>query len=292
MGILFNKSQPVTKVTQRTLDIEAVCAVLQHFPIGTTVDYYPEFKKAIVLETVIIGYMINKTPFFSAQDVIFEGEGADMRLLIGEGRQATPLSSLSFIIPMESRGMGQLDYTRREELDRVGGLAKGNNITLMAQVDQGKTPLVQTTVARNTQFKEGPFANTIISLLDIEVTSLLLIDQRAKVRLQINLPAHVSAGKGDPISCIMADFSDRSVRLWCETGWPAGIITGMRLKLAFRLPGRNADTVLRGEFYRVDYNDLVLMLEGIERDGQFRSMEMIDLLEIKSKLLQLPGNAA
>lgn len=292
MGLLFKKSQAVTKVTQRVLGIESACAIFQHFPIGTTVDYYPEFKKAIVLETVIIGYMINKVPIFSAQDIVCEGEGAAMKLMIGPERQAACLNSLSFIIPVESRGMGQLDYARREELDRVGGLTKGNNITLMAHVDQGKTPLVQTTVARNSQFKEGPFANTVISLLDIDVTSLVQVDQRAKARLQVNVPAQIYINKNEPISCVMADFSDRSVRLRGDSGWSAGIVAGKRLTLVFRLPGRNADTVLRGELYRVDYNDLVLMLEGIERNGVCSNMEMIDLLEIKSRLLQLPANAA
>ena len=156
-------------------------------------------------------------------------------------------------------------------------------------MSQGKTPLIQTTVTKNTLFKEGPFANTPIAVLDVDVTSLLLTDQRAHQRIQVQVPAQINIDNDAPLHCTMADFSDHSVRLrGSEAGWPANILAGRRLSLAFRLPGRDHDTVLRGEIYRVDYNDLVLMLEDIQRDNQCRRLEVIDVLEIKSKLLQLP----
>jgi hypothetical protein len=264
--------------------------VLEHFPIGTTVRYYPEFKKNIVLETVIIGYMVNKIPVFSAQEFTCEGDAT--RRLIKHGKKAMRLTNLGIIIPAESRGVGHLDYARREELERTGGLTVGNNITLMAQVTQGKTPLIHTTVGKNTRVMEGPFADTPIAVLDADVTSLLLTDQRANLRLQVQVPAQINIENEAPLNCIMADFSDRSMRLRGEAGWPVAIIAGRRLSLAFRLPGRDRDTVLRGEIYRVDYNDLVLVLEEIQRDTQFRRMEVIDVLEIKSKLLQLPMTAS
>lgn len=272
MGLFSNKSK--SEAAPPALDSAGVCAVLQHFPIGTLVHYYPEFKKNIVLETVIIGYMVNKIPVFSAQEI----------------KKPTRLTSLGIIIPAETRGVGHLDYMRREELERTGGLTVGNNITLMAQVGQGKTPLIQTTVGKNTQVKEGPFANTPVAVLEADIASLLLADQRAHMRLQVEVPVRIGSSNDSLVDCTMADFSERSVRLRSgEDGWPANVVVGHRLTLAFRLPGRDSVTVLRGEIYRVDYNDLVLMLEEVRRDGQFRRMEVIDVLEIKSKLLQLPA---
>lgn len=289
MGLFFNKSKSDKEASLPALDSARACAVLQHFPIGTLVHYYPEFKKNIVLETVIIGYMVNKIPVFSAQEITCEGDGANARILVRHERKPARLTSLGIIIPAENRGVGHLDYIRREELDRVGGLTVGNNITLMAQVSQGKTPLIQTTVSKNTQVKEGPFANTPIAVLDADIASLLLADQRAHMRLKVEVPARIGSDNDALVDCIMADFSERSVRLRSgEDGWPATVVAGRRLTLAFRLPGRDNDTVLRGDIYRVDYNDLVLMLEEVRRDGQFRRMEVIDVLEIKSKLLQLP----
>jgi len=288
MGLFFNKSKPDVKATLRALDVGAACAVFQHFPIGTSVRYYPEFKKNIQLDTVIIGYMVNNIPLFSAQDIVCEGEGAAARLFLRHEKKPSRVTSLSIIIPAENRGVGHLDYVRREELERTGGLTRGNNITLMAHMNQGKTPLIQTTVTKNTLVKEGPFANTPIAVLDVDATSLLLTDQRAHQRLQVQVPAQINLDNDAPLNCTMADFSDHSVRLRAEAGWPANILAGRHLTLAFRLPSRDHDTVLRGEIFRVDYNDLVLMLEDIQRDGQCRRLEVIDVLEIKSKLLQLP----
>lgn len=292
MGLFFNRSKQDKATASPVVDSGHACAVLQHFPIGTTVHYYPEFKKNIVLETVIIGYMVNKIPVFSAQEIICEGEGANARLLIRHERKAARLTSLGIIIPAENRGVGHLDYARREELERVGGLTVGNNVTLMAQVSQGKTPLIQTTVSKNTKVADSPYADIPIAVLSVDVTSLLLTDQRAHMRLQVQLPVQINLDNDAPLPCTMADFSERSVRLRAEAGWPAAVVAGRNLSLAFRLPGRDSDTVLRGEIYRVDYIDLVLMLEDIQRDGQFRRIEVIDVLEMKAKLLQLPATSA
>ncbi len=289
MGLFFNKSKPDSKATLQALDVATACAVLQNFPIGSSVRYYPEFKKNIQLDTVIIGYMINKIPLFSAQDIVCEDDGAAPRLLLRHEKKPSRVTSLSIIIPAENRGVGHLDYTRREELERTGGLTRGNNITLIAHMAQGKTPLIQTTVTKNTLFKEGPFANTPIAVLDVDVTSLLLTDQRAQQRIQVQVPAQIKIDNDAPLHCTLADFSNHSVRLRAAAGWPTNILAGCRLSLAFRLPGRDHDTVLHGKIYRVDYNDLVLMLEDIQRDGHCRRLEIIDVLELKSKLLQLPN---
>ena len=290
MKLFFKKSKSEKDTSPPALDSKSACAVLQHFPIGTTVRYYPEFKKNIVLESVIIGYMVNNLPVFSMQEITCEGDA--MRWLIKQEKMAARLTSLGIIIPAENRGVGHLDYVRREELERTGGLTIGNNITLMAQVTQGKTPLIHTTVDKITRVMAGPFADTPIAVLDADVTSLLLTDQRANLRLKVQVPSLITIENEAPLNCIMADFSDRSVRLRGEAGWPAAIAAGRCLSLTFRLPGRDSDTVLRGEIYRVDYNDLVLVLEEIQRDTQFRRMEVIDVLEIKSKLLQLPMTAS
>lgn len=288
MGLFFTKSKPEQK-TLPALDSGRICALLQYFPVGMTVHYYPEFKNNIVLETVVIGYMVNNTPVFSAQELTCEGEGAAARFRIRHGKTTSHLTRMALIVPAQGRNLGHLDYVRREELERTGGLSAGNNITLMAQGRQGRLPLVQTTVAKKTLVKEGPFANTPVAILDADVDSLLLSDQRAHQRLHVQVPAHIHCDKSAPVACIMADFTERSVRLrGGDHGWPAHVVAGCRLVLAFRLSGRDRDTLLRGEVYRVDFNDLVLILEDIQRDGQFRRMDVIDILEIKSKLLQLP----
>lgn len=289
MGLFFNRSKPDIKVLPKNLDPKFTGAVLQHFPIGAAVQYYPEYKKNIILETVIIGYMANRTLVFSAQDIVSEGEGASARILLKNEKKPAPLNRLSIIIPAHNRGTGHLDYSRKEVLERVGGLALGNHVTMMACVSKGKTPLIQATVGKNARIMEGPFADTPVVVLDVDISTFLLIDQRVQMRLQVHVPAQINLDDGTAHDCIMADFSDRCVRLrGGSDGWPAGVCAGKHLTLTLNMPELGGEIVLRGQIYRVDYNDLVLAIEGVQRDGQCQRLEVIDVLSIKARLLQLP----
>lgn len=291
MALFFGKSGSSTAPAPAPLDTARVGAVLKHFPFGTAVRYYPEFKKNIVLESVILGYLVDKTWYFAAQDLAVEGDGSAARLLAGPQRKTIKPTSLSIVIPSQSRGVEQLDYARKEELEKTGGLANGNNITLMAQAYQGKTPVLETVVRKKAVVQEGLYATTPVVLLDVNTRSLQLTDQRAHMRLQTRVSAHVMVSNSTPTPCIMADFSDSSVRLSVDAAWTTAMKTGREVILSFGLPGRNQDVVLRGEIFRHDDNDLVVTLDAIQRDDQFQRIEVIDVLEIKAKLLQLPDTS-
>lgn len=286
MRSFFSKSGPST--TQEPLDLAQLAAVIKNFPFGAAVRYYPEFKKSIVLESVMLGYVLDKKWYFSAQDIAFEGEGSTTRMLEGPHRKAANPSTFSMVIPSQSRGIAQLDYARKEELERTGGLAKGNNITLVAAPHNGKTAVIETVVRRKTIVPEGPYANTPVVLLDVDASSLQRVDQRANMRLQTNIPAQLMTSKSPPTPCLMVDFSDRSVRLSVVVAWATTMQARREVTLSFQLPGRNNDVVLRGEIQRRDDDELVITLEAIQRDNQFQRIEVIDILEIKAKLLQLP----
>lgn len=284
----FTKSGPPTVTKPASLDIARVRAVSKHFPLGTPVRYYPEFKKNIVLESVILGYLLDKSWYFAAQDIVFDGEGGATQLLVGPQRKPVQPSSFSIVIPSQSRGIEQLDYARKEELERTGGLANGNNITLMGQPNNGKTPVIETIAGKKTVLQEGLYAATPVVLLNANIRSLQLTEQRAHMRLQTRVPAQFMIGDGAPTPCMMADFSNQSVRLNVDASWTAAIKAGRELTFSFRLPGRNADIVLRGDILRRDDNDLVVTLDVIQRGNDFQRIGVIDVLEIKAQLLQLP----
>lgn len=284
----FTKPSPPTAATAKPLDIARVSAVFKHFPFGSPVRYYPEFKKNIVLESVILGYILDKNWYFAVQDIIFDGEGDAMQLLVGPQRKRVRPASFSIVIPSQSRGIDQLDYARKEELERTGGLANGNNITLLGQPSNGKTPAIETIAGKKTVLQEGLYATTPVVLLNANIRSLQLTDQRAHMRLQTRVPAEFMTNNATPTPCMMADFSNQSVRLSVDASWTSEIKAGRELTLAFRLPGRNTDVVLRGEILRRDDNDLVVTLEAIQRGNEFQRIEVLDVLEIKAQLLQLP----
>lgn len=287
LGLFSKPGQKTPPPAPPELDLARVGAVLQSYPIGAALRYYPEFKQNIVLESVILGYLLNQTLVFSAQEMVCEGTGKNARMLVGPERKAVRLNSVGIVIPSNSRGVEELDYARREELERTGGLANGNNITLMAHPRDGKTPVVQTTVRKKTVVKEGLYANTPVVLLNVDVSSLLLTDQRTHMRLKTELPAHALVGSDAVQPCTMVDFSERSVRLRGEE-WPATVRVGRPVTISFTLPNRSGNVVLRGDLFRKDDNDLVVMLEEIQRGSDFLRIELIDVLGIKATLLQLP----
>ncbi len=288
MGLFAKPSKTNVKAALRGLDAGAVCAVLEQFPIGSALHYYPEFNKALQLETVILGYQINKHDVYSARDVVCENHAAEARVLLRDTGRPLRVSRLGIIIPEQNRGVGHLNYAQREALERSGDSADGNHLTLLGAVSRGVRPVLQTTVRKHQRINAGPFTDTPVVVLDVHVDSLQQIDQRAHERLQLQVPARIELGKGMSLEGTLADIAERSVRLRTAAGWPIDIVTGWTLSVSVRLPGAERDTVLGGEVFRVDYNDLVLKLTEIERDGLRRRIGGIDVLEIKSRLLQLP----
>lgn len=288
MRSFFSKSGSSSAQSREPLDIARVGSVFKHFPFGTVVRYYPEFKKNIVLESVILGYLLDKSWFFAAQEVVIENEGNAARLLVGPQRAALRPTTMSIVIPAQSRGVEQLDYERREELERTGGLAKGNNITLIGQPRNGKTAIIETMVRKKSAVPDGLYAKTPVVLLDVNIGSLQLTDQRAHMRLQTWVPAQVSCSDDAFTTCTMVDFSDLSVRLTIGVPWDDAFKAGCVVTLSLQLPGRNGGVVLRGEVFRRDESDLVVTLDAMRRDGQFQRIEVIDVLELKARLLQLP----
>lgn len=288
MRSFFSRPDSPSVEARVPLDIARVGSVLEHFPFGTIVRYYPEFKKNIVLESVILGYLLDNHWFFAAQDIVIENEGNAARLLVGPQRDALRPSTFSIVIPAQSRGVEQLDYVRREELERTGGLANGNNITLIGQPHSGKTAIIETIVRKKSVVPEGPYAKTPVVLLNANIGSLQLLEQRAHMRLKTWVSAQVWLANGAPVPCTMSNFSDQSVRLSVGTQWPEDLKAGCEVMLSVHLPGRNGNVVMRGGIFRRDDADLVVTLEAIQRNGQFQRMEVIDVLGLKARLLQLP----
>ncbi len=51
------------------LDGRALGRVLQHFPVGGKVQFYPEYRKEILLDSVVIAYIINGEFIYSFADL-------------------------------------------------------------------------------------------------------------------------------------------------------------------------------------------------------------------------------
>jgi len=294
MLTLFKKKQDSTIASQTnvTLDGRTIFRLMQHFPVGAKLQYYPEYKKNIVLDSVVIAYAINDTFVYSTAGLscdestgMLEFSDQDQKLVFKQ------ITSFRIVLPVFSQSETKLDYIRREELLKVGGLVMGNVITLMGQQSNGQVPVLETTVAKRTMLKEGFYANQTVALLDIDAETLMLSDQRAHLRLRTKIPATIRVSKRGEhalLNCTMIDFSDRSLRLQIDGEFAdeAMPIEGGKLIVSFNLPGQSEYISLVGEAFRIEGNAIVVMLTGFVDAGQSVELGQIEILKIKANLLQ------
>lgn len=274
------------------LDGRALGRVMRHFPVGAKVQYYPEYRKEIVLESVVIAYLINGDFIYSVNDMSCdEKSGALSFEEQGVRKSYNKIKSFNIIVPVFTQSEAKLDYVRREELLKVGGLVAGNNITLMAEQQNGQVPVLDTSVKKRTVLKDGYYANHTVALLEVDAESMLLTDQRAHMRLQTNIPTQIKVtrrGEYKALNGTMADFSDTSLRLLI-TPDPESEVTlkaGDDLIISFNLPGRSEQLSLMGDIFRVEGAAVVVMLRGMVDKGQVGKLGQIEILKIKANLLQ------
>jgi hypothetical protein len=273
------------------LDGGHICQLMQFFPIGTKLSYYPEFRKEIVLESVIIAYSINGDLIYSAAYATYQGGNLSFNDQ-GKKRVYSRINSFRITVPvLDPSNEVQLDYERREELQKVGGMARGNTLTLTGLKQNGQVPVVETTVNKRSILKQGLYANQTVAMLDVDTNSFVLTDQRAHVRLRTNMLLSAQFYSGDSlnlVNCTMVDFSDCSLRLAFDEEYPAEALPeeGEDLVLSFHLPGRAENISLMGNVFRIEGKAAVVMLQGGLEDGQTVPLSPIHILEIKANLLQ------
>ena len=290
----FKKKQDsgVSSQTDVVLDGRTICRLMRHFPVGAKVQYYPEYKKNIVLDSVVIAYAINDTVVYSTAGLtcdessgVLEFSDQNQKLVFKQ------ITNFRIILPVFSQSETKLDYIRREELLKVGGLVMGNVITLMGQQVNGQVPVLETIVAKRTMLKDGFYANQTVALLDIDATTLMLSDQRAHLRLRTKIPATIQVSKRGEyalLNCTMIDFSDRSLRLQVDGEFADEAMPreGGKLIVSFNLPGQSEYISLMGEVFRIEGDAIVVMLTGFVEAGQSVELGQIEILKIKANLLQ------
>ncbi len=285
------KTATENKAEQPLLQPGQLREFMRRFAIGSKIRYYPEYQEDIILDSVILAYLVNGYLIYSSQDLDGNGDTSLVLKRDGEGIRLDPIKQCSIVIPAASRGEHQLDYQRRDTLKQTGDLAIGNTITLLGQQQQGQVAVVETVVSKRTKLKEGHYANQEVAILRLDSDSFILTDQRASQRLQIHFPAAIELPK-DPQShpCTLLDFSDHALRIDLDGFDPEHklIAKDKPLILKLSLPGVNTPYRLKGYTLRRKGDEIVMIINAIGRNDDFLTIHAMDILEIKSKLLQLP----
>lgn len=265
----------------------------EHFPIGKKVRYFPEYQRDIVFHTIIIAYRVNDHYVYSREAIQMDGDGIPLAFLVGERRTRLPLDKvkrLSLMVPDTTDMERSLDYVRRANLGRNGQFVRGNAITLIADTCKNGIPSVDTQVESRLRMKDGPYADNQMILLKPDLDTFVIADQRQKARVQSDIPVSLYLREGDPpVGCILGDFSDVSLRLQAAAGRQA--MPPMKLNdkvvVVINLGDAARTYRIKGAVFRIAADSCVIKLKQLYKDGDFSNIKMMDILEIKTGLLNL-----
>ncbi|MFC1750618.1 hypothetical protein ACFL2V_17635 [Pseudomonadota bacterium] len=287
---LGQRAEAANHPQKQGIDCQAIYDLMRYFPIGTKVHYYPEYHKDIMMDTVLVAYWINGELVYSTQEVTFNND-----ILVfndrGSRKSYKDILSFHFVVPIVTDEESKLDYGKREELSRVGGMARGNILTLIAEKNAGQVPVLEAEVNKRAMLRDGLYANQHVALLDVDVNSLALTDQRSHLRLQTNVPVSLqipSRGQAQLFSCRMKDFSDCSLRIEIDPDVIGEYMPeeGDSLIVSFRLPNCPDMIAITVNVFRVTGNSLVMAFTGRVDQGRTHPLSQIDILNVKANLLQ------
>jgi len=265
--------------------------LFEHFPIGKKLRYYPEYLRDIVLHTIIIAYRVNGHFLYAHDAVLLDDEGYPHGfLLAGDKILATEkVKTFQLLVPDTTEMELKLDYFTRAELGRAGQFRHGNVITLLTDSKGRGIPTVDTKVERRQVMNEGPYEDSSTIIVTPDLDSLTVADKRRKQRVETSIKADLYLGADAPsVPCILGDFSERFLRL--RIADPAAIMPPMepeeRVVVEFDLgESSSLPCRFRGKVFRRVNDFCVIQIDQIFKYGEFQKINMMDIVEIKTGLL-------
>lgn len=270
--------------------------ILTYFPIGAQVSFYPEQERENITQSILLAYSLDGRLYYRAGDLIMASSEASALEICTEQevkRSIDKVGQFYFIIPSHKRS--EIDY--RRDSGRQGGklvdrqvndFRTGNQITLVSSNPENGAPHLETNVKRTTRLKGGYYANQEVVILEPLPDTLVHIDRRSHKRVETQVPATVKFAKGaEDLACFLMDFSEESARIQLhpDVQTEEVIREGKKLVLRFAIGVPEKSYELSAIILRIKASGIVIGLTGIMKGKQFVPLEMIDLLMIKSTLL-------
>jgi hypothetical protein len=269
--------------------------LIQHFPIGEKVHYYPEYLEKIDFETVILGYEVNKNPIYSRE--LVDGLSDDtVRFKLeesGDSVTAAEIASFSVIVPDTSELEKTLDYFSRAEIGQSGQFVKGHSITLVSAADP--TPqVIDTAVLRRSIVKTGYYKDYKVVYLEPLLDTLSSKEHRKQLRMELSLQATLfpSMKTSSGVGCTVIDCSEQYLGLQLAKNLPRrdthSLAEGKFIRVVLPIPALNKTFDLKGNIcaVREQNNVVVVELQGIRKGDAFKELELVDKLDLRSSLVQ------
>lgn len=291
LGFERAKESSSRNKAQTKIDLDQVKTLIEFFPIGKKLRYYPEFQKDIVFDTFILGYCVNGKFIYSGEAIDHDTQGHPTAFRTGETGKPTSFSDLKLfqlLVPDTSDLEMKLDYYRRALIGRKRQFTKGNAISLISNAGAKGVSTVDTEVAQQIILPEGPYAQTNMILLTPELRTLEVTDQRGKSRTKICAPVVMALPDGEISGpCSIYDLSQDAMRIRVrdhDTTIPA-MPRGSEVILEIDLGEAKRLFTIKGSVIRSSPETCVIKLVGLVKDGKLRSFDPLDLLELKTGLL-------
>jgi hypothetical protein len=310
---LLSLINPRTGVT-RTLGSEAskakgfslksVLQLMEHFPIGSRLQYYPEYQKEIKIDTIIVAYVVNDFVIYSNKDIkaIEAGTATESVEIIQEGSPVPVERIFSFAMLIPNIARKEIDFKRGRELNIDGGemptekvandFRRGNSITLFARNAKAKGIMhLDTEVIKNIVFNSGMYAKRKLVMLNPLLETFECLDLRRFNRINTEIPAEIYLEKNKMKgACHLQDFSERFVRV--EVPKESRLLHFLEDKhhvvLRIRVAREEQEMVLRGTIFRTRKNNVVISLQNLMKNGRFQLIDELDELFIKATMLDHP----
>jgi hypothetical protein len=272
------------------IDPERLAELMRCFPISGKIRYFPEHRKDIVLESIVIAYGIDHRLIYTQHEIHIDDDGGRPVVMVDDDwkdRRIREVQSFCLLIPFAGGGMkGDLDYDRRVALETGGFLQRGETLTLMSLGNARGVPHVRSLVRKRTLLKTGYYANHAVVVLEVQPETLNHIDQRQQMRVRTAIPVTLqSTDEAPPCSAMMVDFTESSMKLRLDPSAQA-LAERRNLIVTIDLPAHGRKFILGGKPLRRDGEYLVISLASRFRDSRFRDIELMDALDLKATLLQ------
>lgn len=296
---IFGKSFGSTTADKRSsagpvltqVDLARIKTLIEFFPIGKKLRYYPEFKQEIVFDTLVVAYCVNGHFIYASDAIDRDAEGNPMLFHSGENDLRTPIAALKsfqLLVPDTSDLEMKLDYHRWALIGRGKQFNVGNCISLISNAGGKGVSTVDTEVARQVELPEGPYAHTSMVLLTPDLTTLSVTDQRKKSRAKITAPVTLFVPDDKTAwPCTIVDMSEGEVRIRVRDHGAVmpEMQRGEGVVIETELGEAERHYTIKGLVIRRSPETCVLQLEGQIKDGRYTSFSPLDLLELKAGLL-------
>jgi hypothetical protein len=273
----------------KKLTPEELKQVVEFFPIGKKIRYSPEYKKEVILDTLIVGYCVDGEFIYSWDAIEFDDDGQPLAFLVGPQAQrieAGRILEFQLLVPDTSDQENNLDYPRRAMIGRGRQFHKGNAIALISNAGARGISTLETEVDKRFVLKDGPYAQAAMVLLTPELRTLSVTDQRNTNRAKINVPVIMTIQDRLRGSCIIVDFSDVALRIRVRDGQtmpPMG--RGDEVTLDIDLGNEENIVRVKASIIRRSAESCVVKIVGHHNSQRFVPFGPLDLLEFKSSLL-------